>query len=246
MPAQVRHFDQTGGVVINEQNWADAIAGAVQVAEKFAVENNGDRDLINLVLKILAVTGNDGSTQLRIAADTSGTISPPFEVVVALTGPGAGGIWSGTGVRSWVITAFNATGETIRSFEVSANIDDTTKKATIDWTQVVGATGYKVFRTIVPGVYTSPSLRATIGSGATVQFVDDGTAVGAGAPPVDNTTGGPSPTYGSPPTLGIANVPLAATFRIGEQFFYWVNRVVPAGTAEAGNPRLAQLKFEET
>lgn len=248
MPAQVRHFEQSGGTVIFEKNWPDAIAGAVQVAEKFVVENNGNRDLINLVLKIIAVIGNDGSTQLRIAADTSGTISAPFEVGVVLSGGGAGGVWSGTGLRNWVVTARNAAGETVRSFEVSANIDDTTKKATVSWTQVVGATTYRLFRSTSPGLYGVLSLRAILGSPSSVSFNDDGSATTLGNPPVpnENTTGGPSPTYGSPPTLGIANVPLASPFRIGEQFFYWVNRVVPAGTSEAGNPRLAQLKFEES
>lgn len=246
MPAQVRHFEQSGGIVINEQNWADALAGITQTAEKFAVENNGDRDLDDLFLKILAVVGNDGSGQLRTGADTSGTISPPFGMLVTLGAPAGGGIWSGTGIRAWTVTATNATGETIKSFEVSVNIDDTTKLVTIDWKVVVGATGYKVYRTTTPGTYTTPALRATIGSGGTVTFVDDGAALSAGAPPADNTTGGAGPTYGSPPTLGVADISIGTLFEIGQHFFYWVNRVVPAGTAEAGNPRLAQLKFEET
>ena len=247
MPAQVRHFDAGGGNVINEKNWPDAIAGAIQTAEKFVVENNGDRDLIDLVLKIVAVTGNDGSTQMRTGADTSGTISAPYEVGVSLSGGGAGGVWPSTGLRNWVVTAINAAGETVRSFEVSVNIDDTTKKATVSWTQVVGATGYRLFRSTVPGAYGVTSLRATLGSPSSVSFNDDGSSTGSGNPPVpnENTTGGAGPTFGSPPTLATANINIGL-LEIGQQFFYWVNRVIPAGTAEAGNPRLAQLKFEET
>jgi hypothetical protein len=245
MAASIQHFDKTGGVVITEKNWADAIAGAVQTAEKFSVQNNGDRALINLVMKIEAVGTGDGSGMLRTGADIV-TIIPPHTFAAALTGAGAGGVWASTGVRGYRITATNATGETVGSIEVTVNVDVVTKKVNLSWIAVTGATGYKIYRTDVPGTYTTPALRATIGSGATITYSDDGGAVGAGALPADNTTGGASPNYGTPPALATADIFIAASFAIGQTFIYWVNWVIPGGTPEVGNPRLAQLRFVET
>lgn len=244
MPASLKHLEQSGGVQITEKNWPDAIAGATQVAEKFFAENNGTRALINLVQSIVKVGTNDGDTQLRIGTDVV-TLSAPFGFAAALTGAGAGGVWSGTGIRGYRITGLNATGETVGSLEVSINVDDTTKKVNLTWTLLTGATGYRIYRTDTPGVYGGSTLRAIIASGSTVAFTDDGTATTAGTLPTTNTTGGAGPTFGTPPALSTAAIAVG-DLAIGQQYIYWVNRVVPAGTAEAGNPRLAQLKFDES
>lgn len=244
MPASLKHFDLSGGVQITEKDWPDAIAGAIQTAEKFFAENNGDRVLNNLLLKILAVGINDGSTQMRIGTDVV-TLSTPFGFAAALTGAGAGGVWSGTGIRGYRITGINATGETIGSLEVTANVDDTTKKVNLSWTLLTGATGYRIYRTDTPGVYGASSLRVIIGSGSTIVFTDDGGATTAGTLPTTNTTGGAGPTFGTPPALGTVTL-VAGNLAIGQQYIYWVNRVVPAGASEIGNPRAAQLKFEES
>lgn len=244
MPASLKHFDLSGGVQITEKDWPDAIAGAIQTAEKFFAENNGDRVLNNLLLKILTVGTNDGNTQMRIGTDLV-TLSTPFGFAAALTGAGAGGVWSGTGVRGWRITGINATGETVGSLEVTADVDDTTKKVNLNWTLLTGATGYRIYRTDTPGVYGASSLRVIIGSGSTIVFTDDGSATTAGTLPTTNTTGGAGPTFGTPPALGTVTL-VAGNLAIGQQYIYWVNRVVPAGASEIGNPRAAQLKFEES
>lgn len=244
MPASLKHFDLSGGVQITEKDWPDAIAGAIQTAEKFFAENNGDRVLNNLLLKILTVGTNDGNTQMRIGTDLV-TLSTPFGFAAALTGAGAGGVWSGTGIRGYRITGINATGETIGSLEVTANVDDTTKKVNLSWTLLTGATGYRIYRTDTPGVYGASSLRVIIGSGSTIVFTDDGSATTAGTLPTTNTTGGAGPTFGTPPALGTVTL-VAGNLAIGQQYIYWVNRVVPAGASEIGNPRAAQLKFEES
>lgn len=248
MAASVKHLSADGATQITEKIWPDAIAGEVQTAEKFAVENNGDRDLGEspsaLVLSIEKVGTNDGDTMMRIGKDVP-TISPPFKVLISLTGAGAGGVFASTGVHSYRITVFNATGETIGSVEVSINVDDVTKKVQLSWSQPPGSfTGYKVYRTTTAGSYPDPSLRATIGSPSTTTFVDDGTAVSTGALPLTNTTGGAGPTFGTPPALGTADLNFGE-LEIGQSGYYWVNRVIPGGTSETGNPRLAQLKFTE-
>lgn len=244
MAASLQHFDKSGGVIITEKNWPDAIAGATQTAEKFGVQNNGDRPLVNFTMEIELINPLTDGVMLRTGLDTV-TVSPPFQVAAALTGAGAGGVWPGTGTRGWKITSTNATGETVGSLEVTVNVDDVTKKVTLTWTQPTGATGYKVYRTDVPGTYTTPALRATIGSGATTNFVDDGGAVSAGAPPADNTTGGAGPNYGTPPSVDTTDKLIDTSFEIGQTAYYWVNWVIPGGTPELGNTRLYTLRFVE-
>lgn len=244
MAAAVKHLDKSAGVQITDKNWPDAFAGATQAAEKFFVENAGDRDLLALELRIGPVGTNDGSTMLRTGADTA-TVIAPYGVAAALSGAGAGGVWSGTGVKFYRITAVNALGETTGSVEVSVNVDDVTKKVTLTWNTVVAATGYRIYRTTTAGSYPTPSLRTTIASGSTNTFVDDGAATTTGALPTTNTTGGAAPNYGTAPALGTGSLAIG-TLKIGQQFVYWVNRVVPGGTAESGNPRLATIDFVET
>src|SRR3990172_3599706 len=114
MAASLQHYDKTGGVIITEKNWADAIAGATQTAEKFGVQNNGDRPLVNFTLEIELVNPLTDGVMVRTGVDTA-TVSPPFGLLAALSGAGAGGVWASTGVRGYRITSTNATGETIGS-----------------------------------------------------------------------------------------------------------------------------------
>lgn len=356
MAASLKHLDSDGATQITAENWPDAVAGAIQTAKKFGVENNGDRVLgsspLALVATITPVGSNDGSTFLRQALDTV-TCSKPWGAgtngspTATLGSAGAGGVWGTTGIRGYVLTATNANGETIASAEVTINVDDVTKKVTVSWVQVPNATGYKLYRTNTPGTYTTPSLRTTIGSGATISFIDDGSAVSTGAPPTTNTTGGwnlslalgapagggvwagtglkyykvvaydanggiisvsqensvnvdditkkvtvswtavtgatsykiyrstvqgtyiaalrvtqagvsfiddgtatgvgdltLASSFGIPPTLGTAGMSFG-TLAIGQQAFYWENRVIPAATSEVGNPRTALITFAE-
>jgi hypothetical protein len=73
----------------------------------------------------------------------------------------------------------------------------------LSWPLVTGATGYKVYRSAASGGEgTSPALLATIGSGSTLGYTDNGAAVAAGAVPTTNTTGIAAPT----PTISILGV----------------------------------------
>ena len=244
MGASIRHLANDGNTSITGKTWPDIFAtqpAATGTPEKFAVENNGDRALITVQLGIAQAGGSDGHTMVRLVADTA-TLSAPYSFAAAV-GP-TGGTWGATGTRYWRITATNATGETAGSLEASFNVTDTAKKVTLTWAAVAGATGYKVYRSATSGVYTTPALRATLG--AVTTYDDDGSAVGAGALPSANTTGGAAPDYGTPPS-GWGVGPLAVgTLAIGRQWFYWANRVVPGGTPEAGNDRISDRVFTET
>ncbi len=243
MGVTYKHEQADGISQLLSQVWPDAYAGVAQTAKKFAVENVGDRTANNVSCSIVQVGLNDGYGQLRIAADTA-TISKPWNLVATRGAAGDGGIWEQTGQYFWVITAYNATGETIASFEATVNVDVTTKRVTLTWTQVTGASGYKVYRSMVSGSYVTPCLVATVAGGATTNYIDGGGSLSAGAPPAVNTTGGAGPNYGTPPALGVGPLTVG-NLAIGQQFFYWVNRVVPGSTSDDDNPRQALIQFAE-
>jgi hypothetical protein len=97
---------------------------------------------------------------------------------------------------------------------------------------VAGATGYKVYRTDTPGTYGATALRATIGSGATVTYVDNGDALVAGTVKLANTTGGAAPMYGAVPSLTTAPL-YVGTLKPGQQFYFWVGWVIGAVVEQA-------------
>lgn len=240
MSLLLKHFDKTGGAEITAESWTDLVAGDLSVARKYSVQNVGDRPYNMVVESITQVGDNDGFSFARIGLDVA-TVPRPFGLAAVL-GP-AGGVWGSTGVRGWVVTAINGLGETIASLEASFNVTDLTKKVTLTWTTVPGATGYKVYRTDTPGTYVTPALRATLGVVGT--FDDDGAVLVAGAPPTTNLTAGGPPNFGTPPALGGGSLALGI-LSIGEEVFYWVNWVVAAATPELGNPRQFDLTFRET
>jgi len=86
-------------------------------------------------------------------------------------------------------------------------------------------------------VYDSPA--AVNGTTSALTLIDTGVATTTGSLTV-------IASYGVPPSVfGTATI-LIGDIAIGQQVFYWVKRVVPSGTAEAGNPRLANISIEET
>lgn len=252
MAKRVVVYDADGATVLTNKTLATLLAGATGTAQKFGVKNVGDQDLGGALVAqalISQVDTGDGWTRLRIKKDTA-TLSPPWGFSAAV---GAGsGTWGAPGTRGYVIISRNATGDTIASTEVTAPITVLTQQVTLTWTQVTGATGYRIYRTDTPGTYSGNNLLTTIGSGATVTFLDTGAATGAGSVPTTNTTGGAGPAYGTPPaTLDTTTTPVslgqtAGTLAVGETSFFWINRVVPANSAEAGNPRQVRIKFVET
>lgn len=244
----IQHLDSNGFTEINSFNLPDLNAGATDTPKKFAFKNIATRSLSNMLAEIQnAIFGNDGDTELRIAADTNGTIGHPLSIAAAESGVSTG-VWPGTGLKGIKITSLTASGESAPSDEVTFTIDDTTKKGLYSWALMPGATGYKIYRTNTPGTYGASSLIGTIGSGGILSFVDDGSTPSAGQPPTANTTGGSGPTYGTPPpdiNFGTAALSVG-NMAIGQQYFYWEKRIAPAGTPETGNPRVAYIAGRET
>ncbi len=124
MSESIRVVDNDGNTTLNGEHWPDAFAGENQVARKFAIENNGTRPLgaspgpaAGMQIAIQQVINsdasiNDGSTMLRIGADTA-TLSPPFSLLAVLGPTADGGVWGSIGTRGYRVTALNANGETI-------------------------------------------------------------------------------------------------------------------------------------
>ena len=86
------------------------------------------------------------------------------------------------------VAATNAQGTTLASTQTSQVVPagTNTNTVTVNWALIVGATGYKVY-----GRTTGAELlMATISSGSTLTFVDDGSVTPAGALPTAATTGG--------------------------------------------------------
>jgi hypothetical protein len=243
MATALKHYAADGATQITGKNWPEAKAGEAQTAEKFAVENVSDRALDDLQMRIAQVGANDGYNQMRCAPDTV-TLSKPYGVAAALSAAGAGGVWGSTGLKYYRVTALNANGETIGSDELSVNVDVTTKKVTLTWTELVGASGYKVYRSDASGSYGASSLRATVSGQATTTYVDDGGSLSSGTLPAANTTGGAAPAYGAPSALGVGPL-VIGDVPIGKQVFYWMNRIIPGGTSEGGNPRRSIREFVE-
>jgi hypothetical protein len=244
MSTALKHLSSDGASLISGYDWGTVQAGAAVIARKFGLENTSDRVLggAALLMALAAVAGNDGSDFFQCALDTA-TISRPFNLAASVGG--SGGTWGGTGLVYYVLTATNAAGQTVASAEIAANVDTDTKKVTLTWDEVTGATGYKLYRSTTSGTYTTPALRTTISSGGTLTFVDDGSACGAGSPPSANTTGGAASAYGTPPSAGPG--PLSfGVLAVGQQAFYWMYATVGAGASEIGNDRLCLRQFRES
>src|SRR3972149_6264388 len=72
MGASIRHLANDGNTSITGKTWPDIFAtqpAATGTPEKFAVENNGDRALVTVQLRIAQAGGSDGHPMVRPAAD---------------------------------------------------------------------------------------------------------------------------------------------------------------------------------
>ena len=251
--ATVRHYSADGATLITNQDFGTLVSGVIEVdstRRKFALENIADRPLgeyppfSSLLLTIQAVGDNDGAVFYYTATDPNGTLSKPWgptdsapDVTVSLDA----GYWGSTGTKGVVVTALNATGETVAGGERTFNITDLSQIAAVDWEQTPGATSYRVYFTDTPGDYSAAKY-VTVSPGATTTVDLDGIGT-PGSPPSANTTGGAGPGYGTPPAIGsFSQVDKSiGALAIGQQWFYYaVVRVTP-GASAIGNRRAVRV-----
>lgn len=119
--------------------------------------------------------------QTRDRLKAGAALAPPGQPTITNVGtPGAT-------TYSYKVTATNATGESLISSVGQTTTGNATLNSSnynvISWARVWGATGYKVYKND-SGTY---KLLATIGSGTTLLYNDQGAALGAAAPTADTT-----------------------------------------------------------
>lgn len=124
--------------------------------------------------------GIGGGGQAGLALEV---LPPPVQSALATAGTG-GTILAGT--YKYVVTAINANGETTISNRQPITTVGTTSTVTVMWATVVGATGYKLYKTAAGGADGTELLYKTVGAVTT---------------DVDTSPGSPSGTF---PTVNTA------------------------------------------
>jgi len=243
MAKDLQFYDRDGATIITGKTLSDILSGATDVRVKIGVKNTGDALASSLKCSLVAIGSSDGLGQARVGRDLA-TLSPPWNVAAIVNAAGSGGVFADVGKIYLVVTAVNATGETIQSAEVQATITVTTQTVTITWAKVTGATKYRVYVSSTSGTYGSTCKIAENSGVSATSFTYHGTAASSGTPPLANTTGGTSPAYGSAPSLSTTPVTIGA-LATGQWVFLWVARIVPLSTSDKLNPRLAGLLFAE-
>jgi hypothetical protein len=115
----------------------------------------------------------------------------PAPVQAAATTSTAGGTLPTASTYRYMVTAINANGETTPSNEQTVVTGaGATNSNTVNWAAVVGATGYKIYRTTAGGGPGTELLLTTVG--LVITFVDTGALVPAGALPTVNTAADPN------------------------------------------------------
>ena len=126
------------------------------------------------------------------------SLTPPTANTATIVPSTLSGVSSSTGgtftagTYYWKITAVTANGESTAGNEITATLTGSTSSDALTWTQVTGATGYKVYRGTTSGGQNI--LVTTIGSGSTVTYTDTGTAGTSATAPVVNNASLAAPT----------------------------------------------------
>jgi len=136
----------------------------------------------------IADTGNidtptlaDYEAKFQMFRDSLGTAGTAAPVITLGATSGTGGTFA-PGTYFWVVSAISATGESIVSNELTATIASNGTQV-LNWTAIVGATGYKVYRGSVSGAQNI--LVASLGT--VVTYTDTGIAGTVTAPPFNTT-----------------------------------------------------------
>lgn len=127
------------------------------------------------------------------AGVTSAQLDPPTGLI-ATPNPAGGAM--ATGTYTYSVTAYNTYGETIGGTEMPAVVVGPAGSVALDWDDVAGATGYRVYRrtgaagfriaevavstftdlgAVIAGVGGPPDANTTAGVRVTIQAVEDGT-----------------------------------------------------------------------
>lgn len=134
---------------------------------------------------------------MAIGIGASGIAGIAIEQLVPSTLSGsatAGGALT-AGTYKYYMTVLNANGESTVSNEVTVTTASSNLTATLNWTAVTGATGYKIYRTAAGGATGTELLIATLG--LVITYADTAVGAPAGALPTTNTAVTPG-VYAAP------------------------------------------------
>ncbi len=231
-------LDKTGVLEISSINFGIVEAGSPGPI-KFGYQNRKSRIVSPAVISIQQ-GANDLYNYLKAAIDLI-TLSCPYNMAIELVGQ--------SHVLSlityyYTVVAYNCNGRTGQSLEVSIAVADSSHAPKISWDQVLGADGYYIYRSTSSGLYTD-CLITKITSGSIRSFIDTGTLAGVGSPPLENTTGGASPNYGTAPVLTYATILGLGQTKPGQQKFFWSEVDAPLTVTEGDNPRNCILRISE-
>lgn len=155
-------------------------SGVAEIGD--AVTAAGQQGQANLVVPsaTAAMFFNAFSCKPSAAGVKVDQLAPPSGLTVTTS---ASGGTLAAGAYTWTVTAINADGETTGSNQITKTTTGSTSSAALACPAVLGATGWKVYRTL-SGVTT---LVTTINTGGALAYTDTGAAGTTTAVPVANT-----------------------------------------------------------
>jgi len=237
----VKVFDSDGETELGSKVFSDLVAGNTDAVKLF-LQNNLSRELINLIGSISQYSESDMYTFMSWALDIE-TLSCPFNVSGSLV---SSGTLETTMQYYYRVTAYNSIGETTGSIEISVTTDTVNKSILIEWDEVPGAVGYRIYRSTDQD-YTEARIMDYIGTPS--GWLDEGifTPSGFDLPIINTTAATGGVNYGTAPTgssftsdnLAFDNV------QIGEQKIFWLKVSPGVSLLESDNPRTAILDFYE-
>lgn len=240
--ARGRWQDSDGELILTGYNFSTLIAGGASSEKKIFLQNDQDVDSGILTLRMIAMNNADGNASAlseKLAwLKCTKTLSCPFAVQgSALTG---GTLTADTPYYYRVTARNNNAKETTGSREFTFTPDALNKSVQLSWEKPSASdagnyspTGYRVYRSTVSNSFDNCFVKEVLG-GDTLSFIDTGYALSGVNLPLENTTGGASPEYGTSPSSGWAPAPSGVpaddlsvgVLKSGEQFPIWVKSVI--------------------
>lgn len=143
--------------------------------------------LVGMNTIVSANGATDDSPTIEFATTAPGTIAAALATPTGMTTtPSTTGGTLAAGTYYYQATAYNAFGETVGTPQVSAVTTGTTGSVAVDWANVTGATGYRLYRTSISG-----GVGQRIYDGSISAYTDTNAAVpGAAGPPTQDTSAG--------------------------------------------------------
>jgi hypothetical protein len=246
---KAKYFDSDGYTELFAENFGNIFATAT-FAKKIFIQNDKALETGVVTGEIGQYSDSDGYSMVRWALCPN-TLSCPFNVAAELQ---AGGSLTADTTYYYRITAFNALGETTGSVEVSALTTAANKTIKLTWGKVEGAEGYIIYRS-TSQVYTN-ARRDVIEDPDTLEWTDTGQVSDPSSPygwpgintdfdlPIENTTAGEAPDYGTAPTLAAGDLTIGI-LQPGQMKALWLGVASTLSTLEDDNPRNAIITFPE-